>query len=164
MQGHAQTFSYEQNEIDPSYIPMPASPSRSDDSLAQPLPLNPQQRQLTPPQVEIPALQQAHQINLKENPDSFRDSQGYGQQHYHLSTLGGQLTPQRSNRSSHSQRSARSHPSPRSPQFRPGTANFIKSDEYERELVSSLERNETPEVHEARMEQLVRARHGNARV
>lgn len=167
MNGHAHTFSYEQNEIDPRHIPMPASPPRSDDSLSTPLPLNPQQRQLTPPQVEIPALQQAQQINLRENADSFNDPQQYGQQHYDLSTLGGQLTPQRSFHSSRSHQSQRSIPSPRSPrspQFRPETANSIKSDEYLREPVSSLERNETPEVHEARMEQLVRAQHGNARV
>lgn len=168
MNGHAHTFSYEQNEIDPRYIPMPASPPTSDDSLFKPLPLNLQQRQLTPPQVEIPALQQAQQINLRENPDSFNDPQQYGQQHYDLSTLGGQLTPQRSYRSAHSNHSNHSHPSPRSPaqspQFRPGTANSIKSDDYLREPVSPLDRNETPEVHKARMEQLVRAQQGNARV
>ena len=164
MNGHAHTFSYEQNEIDPSHISMPASPPRSEDSLSKPLPPNPQQRQLTPPQVEIPALQQARQINLRENVDSFNGPQQYSQQHYDLSTLGGQLTPQRSYRSSHSQGSARSHPSSRSPHFRPETANSIKSDEYGREPISPLERNETPEVHEARMEQLVRAQHGNARV
>ena len=102
--------------------------------------------------------------NLRENIDSSNDSLEYGQQHYDLSTLGGQLTPQRSYRSSHNQGSARSHPSARSPQFRHGTANSIKSDHCGREPVSPLERNETPEVHEARVEQLVRAQHGNARV
>ena len=165
MNGHAHNFSYGQNEIDPRQIPMPDSPPRSGDSLSKPLPLNPQQRQLTPPQVEmIPALQHAQQINLRENTDSFNDPQQYGHQHYDLSTLGGQLTPQHSYRSTHSRESAKSHPSPRSPQFRPGTANSIKSDEYGREPLSPLERNETPEVHEARIEQLVKAQHGNARV
>ena len=70
-------------------------------------------------------------------------------------------TSYRSTHSSYSHPSPRSHP--QSPNARSETGNSVKSDAYPHEPVSPLERNETPEVHEARMEQLVRAQRGEAR-
>lgn len=172
--GHTHNFSYEQNPIDPQYIPMPASPPRSDDSRPfiplpasparsdgeKPLPVDPKHGQTR--QLEIPGFQEG---------SPFRESANYsdhGGQGYDLGILGGELTPQVSYRSV---RSRERHGSVKSHQSRPETGNrSVRSDEYTRSgedygkgEVSPLERNETPEVHEARMEQLVRAQRGDAR-